>query len=151
MNLPGRSSIQLRSIRILKDGINMEIPYTQRDLDVQPERPNANTARSLVILVACATGKQEAYKEGTRSPKAHQLTCKTVFTRYDDSDSSSTEEEKEPFCLQLKILDNSSQEEQSEAEQSQPGEKIAQSNRHSKKPKKAMWLKKPAKSIQVNQ
>ena len=92
--------------------------------------------------------KQEAYKEGTRSPKAHQLTCKTVFARYDDSDSSFTEEEEEPFCLQLKILDNSLQEEQSEAEQSQPGEKIAQSNRHSKKPKKAMWLKTPAKSIQ---
>ena len=92
--------------------------------------------------------KQEAYKEGNRSPKAHQLTCSTVFPRYDDSDTSFTEEEEEPFCLQLKILDDSPQEEQSEAEQSQPGEKIAQSNRHSKKPKKAMQLKKPAKSIQ---
>ena len=92
--------------------------------------------------------KQEAYKEGNRSPKAHQLICNTVFPRYDDSDTSFTEEEEEPFCLQLKILDDSSQEEQSEAEQSQPGEKIAQNNRHSKRPKKAMWLKKPAKSIQ---
>ena len=45
-------------------------------------------------------------------------------------------------------MDDSCQEEQSEAEQSQPGEKIAQSNRHPKKPKKAMQLKKPAKSIQ---
>ena len=94
--------------------------------------------------------KQEAYKEGNRSPKSHQVTCNTVFPRYDDSDTSFTEEEEEPFCLQLKILDNSSQEEQSEAEQSQPGEKTAQSNRHSKKPKKAMWIEKPAKSI-VNQ
>ena len=92
--------------------------------------------------------KQEVYKEGNRSPKAHQLTCNTAFPRYDDSDTSFTEEEEEPFCLQLKILDDSSQEEQSEAEQSQPGEKIAQSNRHSKKPKKAMQLKKPAKSKQ---
>ena len=92
--------------------------------------------------------KQEAYKEGNRSPKAYQLTCNTVFPRYDDSDTSFTEEEEEPFCLQLKILDKSSQEEQFEAEQSQPGEKISQNNRHSKKPKKAMWLKKPAKSIQ---
>ena len=92
--------------------------------------------------------KQEAYKEGNRSPKAHQLICNIVFPRYDDSDTSFTEEEEEPFCLQLKILDDSSQEEQSEAEQSQPGEKIAQSNRHSKKPKKAMQSKKPAKSIQ---
>ena len=77
--------------------------------------------------------KQEACKEGNRSPKAHQLTCNTVFPRYDDSDTSFTEEEEEEetFCLQLKILDDSSQEEQSEAEQSQPGEKIAQSNRHS--------------------
>ena len=45
-------------------------------------------------------------------------------------------------------MDDSSQEELSEAEQSQPGEKIAQSNRHPKKPKKAMQLKKPAKSAQ---
>ena len=36
----------------------------------------------------------------------------------------------------------------SEAEQSQAGEKIEQSNRHPKKPKKAMWLKKLAKSTQ---
>ena len=92
--------------------------------------------------------KQEAYKEGNKSPKAYQLTCKTVFPKYDDNDTSFTEEEEEPFCLQLKILDNSPQEEQSEAEQSKPGEKIAQSNRHSKKPKKAMWLKKPAESKQ---
>ena len=92
--------------------------------------------------------KQEAYKEGNRLPKAHQLTCNTAFTRYDDSDTSFTEEEEEPFCLQLKILDDSSQEEQSEAEQSQPGEEIAQSNRHPKKPKKAMQLKKPVKSTQ---
>ena len=92
--------------------------------------------------------KQEAHKEGNRLPKAYQLTCNTVFPRYDDSDTSYTEEEEKPFCLQLKILDDSSQEEQSEAEQSQPGEKIAQSNRHSTKPKKVMWSKKPAKSIQ---
>ena len=85
--------------------------------------------------------KQVAYKEGNRSPKAYQLTCNTVFPRYNDSDTSFTEEEEEPFCLQLKILDNSSQEIQSEAEQSQPGEKLAQSNRHSEKPKKAMWLR----------
>ena len=45
-------------------------------------------------------------------------------------------------------MDDSSKEEQSEAEQSQPGGKIAQRNRHSKKPKNAMQLKKPAKSIQ---
>ena len=45
-------------------------------------------------------------------------------------------------------MDDSSQEEQSEAEQSQPGEKIAKSNRHSKKPKKAIWSKKPANSMQ---
>ena len=45
-------------------------------------------------------------------------------------------------------MDNSSQEEQSEAEQSQPEEKIAQSNRYSKKPKKALWLMKPTKSVQ---
>ena len=74
--------------------------------------------------------KQEAYKEGNRSPKACQLTCSTVSTRYHDSDTSFTEEEEEPFCLQLKILDDFSQEEQSEAEQSQPVEKIEQSNRH---------------------
>ena len=37
---------------------------------------------------------------------------------------------------------------QSEAEQSQPGEKIEQGKRHPKKPKKAMRLKKPAKSTQ---
>ena len=92
--------------------------------------------------------KQEAYKKGNRSPKTHQLTCNTVFTRYDDSDTSFTKEEEEPFCLQLKILDDSSPEEQSETEQSQPGEKIEQSNRHPKKPKKAMWLKKPAKLTQ---
>ena len=92
--------------------------------------------------------KQEAYKEGNRSPKAWQLTCSTVSTRYHDSDTSFTEEEEEPFCLQLKILDDSSQEEQSEAEQSQAGEIIEQSNRHPKKPKKAMELKKPAKSTQ---
>ena len=95
--------------------------------------------------------KQEAYKEGNRSTKAHQLICNTVFPRYDDSDTSFTEEEEEEeelLCLQVKILDDSSQEEQSEAEQSHPGEKIAQSYRHSKNPKKAMWLKKPAKSIQ---
>ena len=53
--------------------------------------------------------KQEAYKEGNRSPKAYQLSCNTVFLRYYDSDTSFTEEEEEPFCLQLKILDNSSQ------------------------------------------
>ena len=76
------------------------------------------------------------------------MTCNTAFPRYDDSDTSFIEEEEKPFCLQLKILDDSCQEEQSEAEQSQLGEKIAQSNRHSKKPKKAMSLKKPAKSIQ---
>ena len=93
-------------------------------------------------------GKQEAYREGNRSPKAHQLTCNTVFTRYHDSNTSFTEEEEEPFCLQLKIWDESCQEEQSEVEQSQPGEKFAQSNRHPKKPKKAMWLKKPAKLAQ---
>ena len=92
--------------------------------------------------------KQETHKEGNRSHKAYQLKCQTVFPKFDDSDTSFTEEEQEPFCLQLKILDNSYQEEQSEAEQSLPGEKIAQNNRHSKKPKKAMWLKKPAKSIQ---
>ena len=103
--------------------------------------------------------KQEAYKKGNRSPKACQLTCGTVSTRYHDSDTSFTEEEEGPFCLQLKILDDSSQEEQSEAEQSQAGGKIEQNNRQSKKPKnakwpakntekKAMWLKKPAKSIQ---
>ena len=65
MNSPKRTSIQLRSIRILKYVINVEIPYTQRDLDVQPERPNANTARSLVILVACATGNKRHIRRKT--------------------------------------------------------------------------------------
>ena len=59
--------------------------------------------------------KQEAYKEGNRSPKAHQLTSDAVFPRYGGSDTSFTEEEEEPFCLQLKILDDSSQEEQAES------------------------------------
>ena len=95
--------------------------------------------------------KQEAYKEGNRSPKAYQLTCNTVFPRYDDSDTSFTEEEEERFCLQLKILDNSSQEEQSEAEQSQPGEKIAQSNRHSKRSKEGYVVKETSKINTVNQ
>ena len=95
--------------------------------------------------------EQDTYKEGNRSPEGHQLTCNTIFPRYDDSNTSFTEEEEEPFCLQLKILDDSSQEEQSGAKQSQPGEKIEQSNRHPKKPKKAMWLKKSAKINTVYQ
>ena len=90
--------------------------------------------------------KQKAYKKGNRTPKACQLICGRVSTSYDDNDTSFNEEEEEPFFLQLQILDDSSQEEQSEAEQSQAGEKIEQSNRHPKKPKKAMQLKKPAKS-----
>ena len=92
--------------------------------------PNANISRSLVILVACATGNKKHIRRETGSPKACQLTCSTVSTRYHDSDTSFTEEEEEPFCLQLKILDDFSQEEQSEAEQSQPVEEIEQSNRH---------------------
>ena len=92
--------------------------------------------------------KQEAYKEANISPKTHQLTCNTVFPGYDDSDTSFTEEEEEPFCLQRKILHDSSQEEQYGADQCQPGEKIAQSKRHPKEHKKAMQLKKPAKSAQ---
>ena len=77
--------------------------------------------------------KQEAYKEGNRSPKAHQLTCNTEFPSYDDSHTSFTEEEEEPFCLKLKILDDSSQEEQYGADQNQPGEQIEQSNKHPKR------------------
>ena len=103
--------------------------------------------------------KQEAYKKGNRSPKAYQLTCGTVSTRYNDSDTSFTEEEEEPFCFQLKILDAYSQEEQSETEQSQATETIEQSNMRPKKPKSYMWpvkspekkamqLMKPAKSTQ---
>ena len=41
--------------------------------------------------------KQEAYKRGNRSPKTYQLTCHTVSTRYNNSDTSLTEEEEEPF------------------------------------------------------
>ena len=54
-------------------------------------------------------------------------------------------------CLQLKILDDSSQEEQSEAEQSQPGEKIAQSNRHSKKAQEGYVVQETSKINTVNQ
>ena len=129
MNLPGKSSFQLRSIRILKDVINVEIPYTQRGFRCSARKAQCKHCKKFGHFSSLCYRKQEAYKKGNRSPKAYQLTCKTVFPRYDDSDTSFTEEEEEPFCLQLKILDNSSQEEQSEAEQSQPGEKIAQSKR----------------------
>ena len=93
--------------------------------------------------------KQEAYKKGNRSSKAYQLTCGTVSTRYNDSDTSFIEEEEELFCLQLKILDDSSQEEQSEAEQRQAGEKIEQSNMKPKKPKNAKWPVKHTKKGHV--
>ena len=65
MNLQRRNSIQHSLIRILKDVINVEIQNTKRDLDVQPERPNANIAKCLVILVACATGNKRHIRRET--------------------------------------------------------------------------------------
>ena len=82
--------------------------------------------------------KQEAYKEGNRSPKAHQLTCNTAFTKYHDSDTSFTEEGDKPFCLQLKILDDSSQEEQAESSENNDYKSpVSQAYQEKRRPRKS--------------
>ena len=100
MNLPGRSSIQHRFTRILTDVINVGDSLHIEGFRCSARKTQCKHCKKFGHFSSLCYRKQEAYKEGNRSPKAHQLTCNTVFPRYDDSDTSFTEEEEEPFCLQ---------------------------------------------------
>ena len=108
MSLPGRSSIptqiQQNPERCHKCGDSL---HTE-GFRCSARKAQCKHCKKFGHFSSLCFRKQEAYKEGNRSPKAHQLKCQTVFPRYDDSDTSFTEEEEEPFCLQLKILYNSS-------------------------------------------